>query len=216
MVRKMLARAIAWIGLLALCFALPAKATEQLPADIRAQFGSVEITEAAFLDGSEKIWFVLVRTPDRMNRLLCYRLESGTWIQRFMTSDAVPQGEGRISLRMTVSAQFYTDGHASSRPVLEILQYGTGSQSDSVLQRLSFLLSDSGVWTLFHASFAGQDMTLKVEENALTFTTLPWMDRYESHTVEVRIERDLRRVVWEDIPRNMEQAMEIRGQAALE
>ena len=76
---------------LLLCVLSPAQASAQLPTDIRAQFGSIEITGTAYWDTPGSTWFVLIRTPDRVNRLLCYTLQSGTWVQEFQAAESVPQ-----------------------------------------------------------------------------------------------------------------------------
>ena len=74
-----------------LCCAHAAQATSaQLPLDIKAQFGSIEITDTAYWDSPGSTWFVLIRTPDGVNRLLCYVLENGVWTQKFQTAAAMP------------------------------------------------------------------------------------------------------------------------------
>ena len=78
---------------LLLCVLSPAQASAQLPTDIRAQFGGIEITGTAYWDTPGSTWFVLIRTPDKVNRLLCYTLQNGSGLQECQAADAVPQGE---------------------------------------------------------------------------------------------------------------------------
>ena len=108
--RQAIARAILF---LLLCCAFPARASQQLPTDIRIQFGNVEIVDTACWEGPESTWFVLVRTPDKMNRLLCYTRENGTWIQRFQTSSAVPQGPERVRIVITDKVQDFVNDRKS-------------------------------------------------------------------------------------------------------
>ena len=88
-----------------------AEASGQLPLDIRARFGGIEITDTAYWDSPESTWFVLIRTPDRTNILLCFVLENGTWTQKFQTDTAVPQGEDRVSILFTDQVKESTDGN---------------------------------------------------------------------------------------------------------
>ena len=46
-------------------------------------------------------WFVLVRTPDGTNMLVCFVLSNGAWVQAFHTAAAIPQGDGRVRIHFT-------------------------------------------------------------------------------------------------------------------
>ena len=110
-----------------LCCAHAAQATSaQLPLDIKAQFGSIEITDTAYWDSPGSTWFVLVRTPDGVNRLLCYVLENGVWTQKFQTAAAMPQGKNRIKIYVTDKVLDLANDRTIPGPVLIVMQYGTG------------------------------------------------------------------------------------------
>ena len=83
---------------LLLCGLPAVQASTRLPTDIRAQFGGIEITGTAYWDTPGSTWFVLIRTPDRVNRLLCYTLQNGAWVQKFQAAESVPQGEGTVRI----------------------------------------------------------------------------------------------------------------------
>ena len=81
------------LGLILIAFCVcPALAEQPLPAEIRNSMSGMEILQSACWESPGSTWFVLIRTPDRNNMLLCFELHDGLWIQSFHTSTAVPQG----------------------------------------------------------------------------------------------------------------------------
>ena len=189
--------------------ACTAQASKQLPADIRCQFGSIHITDTTYWDGNGNTWFLLIRTPDHVNRLLCYTLENGTWMQRIQTSEAVPQGEERVRIVITNQVQDFVTNRTITGPILMIMQYGSGEYESSVMLHYAFRRNESGEWQLFSATFQEEQVHLDFEEDSITFRTPIDQDHYAFHTVQGSFERDLRHVRFPEIPRTPEQAQEI-------
>ena len=165
---------------LLLCVLSPAQASGQLPTDIRAQFGSIEITGTAYWNTPGSTWFVLIRTPDRVNRLLCYTLENGTWTQEFQTAESVPQGEGIVRILFSDREKEIIDGQPIIRPVLMITQNGTGEDESRVIRQYEFLRSSSGEWDLIRAFFPDGPLRLEFGDGILSFQlpdglqAVPW------------------------------------------
>lgn len=205
--RKKQIRAAVLLGLALLICRLPAaQASGQLPADIRAQFGGIEITDSAYWDSPGSTWFVLIRTPDRVNRLLCYTLESGAWTQQFQTSAAVPQGDGRVRILFSDQVKEITGSGTVIKPVLTVLQYGTGPDEPSMRLQLEFMRSVSGIWNLFRAVFSDEQMCLDIDEDNVAFRPAADPDSDRLQTVTVTLERDLRHMNLAEIPKIPEQA----------
>ena len=64
---------------------------EELPGEIRSALEGtgMEILKTAGWQNPGPAWFVLVRTPDGTNLLLCFEEADGRWVQRFHTADAL-------------------------------------------------------------------------------------------------------------------------------
>ena len=204
-------RAGAFLLALLLCAAVfmpAALASRQLPLDIRAQFGSIEITDSTYWDSPET-WFVLIRTPDKVNRLLCYVLKNGTWTQKFQTAAAVPQGQGKVRIVFTDQVRDFVHDRIIPGPVLVIMQYGTGLYESSVMARCGFVSSGPDTWMLFDAFFQDEQADVEIGEDTVTFRTPIDQDHERIKTVPVSIERDLRVLDFTEIPRTPEQAQEI-------
>ena len=205
--RKKQIRAAVLLGLALLICRLPAaRASGQLPADIRAQFGGIEITDSAYWDSPGSTWFVLIRAPDRVNRLLCYTLESGAWTQQFQTSAAVPQGDGRVRILFSDQVKEITGSGTVIKPVLTVLQYGTGPDEPSMRLQLEFMRSASGIWNLFRAVFSDEQMCLDIDEDNVAFRPAADPDSDRLQTVTVTLERDLRHMNLAELPKIPEQA----------
>ncbi len=193
-----------------LCCAHAAQATSaQLPLDIKAQFGSIEITDTAYWDSPGSTWFVLIRTPDGVNRLLCYVLENGVWTQKFQTAAAMPQGKNRVRLYITDKVEDFVNDRIIPGPVLIVMQYGTGEYESSVMLHYRFVRSDPETWTLVKASFWEEQTYLDIEADSVTFRMPD--DQYHDirKTIPLRMERDLRKIDFTEIPRTAEQAKEL-------
>ena len=191
---------------LLICGPASAQASGQLPTDIRAQFGGIEITDTAYWDSPGSTWFVLIRTPDRVNRLLCYTLEGGAWTQQFQTSAAVPQGDGRVRILFSDQVKEITGSDTVIKPVLSVLQYGTGPDEPSMRLQLEFMRSASGIWNLFRAVFSDEQMCLDIDEDNVAFRPAADPDSDRLQTVTVTLERDLRHMNLAEIPKTPEQA----------
>lgn len=183
-----------------------AAAAGQLPLDIRARFGGIEITDTAYWDSPESTWFVLIRTPDGTNMLICFVLEQGTWTQKFQTDAALPQGDGKVRILFSDRVRESVDGRESVQPILTIMQTGTGAGEASVNVQTEFLRSFSGEWNLIRAYFAKEQVCLEISEDTVTFSSPAGQDPAQSHTVRTGIERDLRRIDLDGIPRSPEEA----------
>ena len=201
-------RAVILLGLALLICRLPAAgASGQLPTDIRAQFGGIEITDAAYWDSPGSTWFVLIRTPDQTNRLLCYTLENGIWTQKFQTNSAVPQGDGRVRILFSDQVKEITGSGTVTKPVLTVMQYGTGADELSVLLQVDFLRSVSGTWNLYRAEFAEEQMHLDILEDTVIFRHADEQETDITETVQYTLERDMRAVDLSEIPKTPEQAL---------
>ena len=199
------------LAILAGCFlaavlACSALASGQLPLDIRARFGSIEITDTAYWDSPESTWFVLIRTPDGTNMLLCFVLERGTWTQKFQTDAAIPQGSGRVRILFSGRVRESANGRDSVQPILMITQYGTGDGEASAEVQEEFLRSSGGEWNLIRAYFAREQVFLEISEDAVTFSSPGGEAPETKRTVRIETERDLRRLDLNRIPLSPEEA----------
>ena len=191
---------------LAAVLACSALASGQLPLDIRARFGSIEITDTAYWDSPESTWFVLIRTPDGTNMLLCFVLERGMWTQKFQTDAAIPQGSGRVRILFSGRVRESANGRDSVQPILMITQYGTGDGEASAEVQEEFLRSSGGEWNLIRAYFAKEQVSLEISEDAVTFSSPAAQDPEQKRTVRIETERDLRRLDLGRIPLSPEEA----------
>lgn len=207
--RKKHIRAAILLGLALLICSFPAvRASGQLPTDIRAQFGGIEITDAAYWDSPGSTWFVLIRTPDKANRLLCYTLESGTWTQKFQTSTAVPQGDGKVRILFSDQEKEIAGGVTVIKPVLTVMQYGTGTDELSVRLRVEFQRSVTGVWNLVRVDFTEEQTHLDILEDTVIFRSAGGPEPDRPEIIPYTLERDLRCIDLSEIPKTPEQAQQ--------
>ena len=189
---------------LLLCGLPAVQASTQLPTDIRAQFGSIEITGTAYWDTPGSTWFVLIRTPDRVNRLLCYTLQNGTWTQEFQAAESVPQGEGTVRILFSDREKEIIDGQPVIRPVLMITQNGTGGDESRMIRQYEFLRSAAGEWNLVRAFFPDGPLRLEFGDGILSFQlpdsrqAVPWTSS-----------RDLRGISLAELPETPDQALQL-------
>ena len=189
---------------LLLCGLPAVQASTQLPTDIRAQFGGIEITGAAYWDTPGSTWFVLIRTPDKVNRLLCYTLENGTWVQEFQAADSVPQGEGTVRILFSDREKEIIDDQPVIRPVLMITQNGTGGDESRMIRQYEFLRSASGEWNLVRAFFPDGPLRLEFGDGILSIQfpdglqSVPWASA-----------RDLCGISLAGIPETPDQALQL-------
>ena len=191
---------------LLLCGLPAVHASTQLPTDIRAQFGSIEITGAAYWDTPGSTWFVLIRTPDKVNRLLCYTLQNGTWVQEFQVAESVPQGEGVVRILFSDREKEIIDGQPVICPVLMITQNGTGKDESRMIRQYEFLRSAAGEWNLVRAFFPDGPLHLEFGDGILSFQlpdslqSVPWASA-----------RDLRGISLSELPETPDQALQLIG-----
>lgn len=192
-----------------LCCVYAAQATAQLPLDIKNQFGNAEIVDSTYWDSPGSTWFVLVRTPDGVNHLVCYVLEDGTWTQKFQTAAAMPQGKNRVKIYITDKVEDFVNNRIIRGPVLAVMQYGTGEHESGIMAHYGFVRSDPETWTLFSAFFWEEQTDLDIEEDSVTFRTP--VDQYhdDRKTVPLHMERDLKKIDFTEIPRTAEQAKKL-------
>ena len=189
---------------LLLCGLPAVQASTRLPTDIRAQFGGIEITGAAYWDTPGSTWFVLIRTPDKVNRLLCYTLQNGTWVQEFQAAESVPQGEGTVRILFSDREKDIIDGQPVIRPVLMITQNGTGEDESRVIRQYEFLRSAAGEWNLIRAFFPDGPLRLEFGDGILSFQlpdglqAVPWTSS-----------RDLRGISLSELPETPDQALQL-------
>ena len=207
--RKKHIRAVILLGLALLICSFPAvRASGQLPTDIRAQFGGIEITDAAYWDSPGSTWFVLIRTPDKANRLLCYTLENGTWTQKFQTSTAVPQGDGKVRILFSDQEKEIAGGVTVIKPVLTVMQYGTGTDELSVRLRVEFQRSVTGVWNLVRVDFTEEQTHLDILEDTVIFRSAADQGTDRTEIIPYTMDRDLRSIDLSEIPKTPEQALQ--------
>ena len=207
--RKKIIRAASLLGLALIICSLPsARAAGQLPTDIRAQFGGIEITDSAYWDSPGSTWFVLIRTPDQTNRLLCYTLENGTWTQKFQTGAAVPQGDGRVRILFSGQEKETTVSGTVTKPLLTIMQYGTGTDELSIRLQAEFLRSVSGEWNLVRAVFPEEQMHLDFLEDTVIFRSASEQETDLTEMIPYIMDRDLRCIDLSEIPKTPEQALQ--------
>ena len=192
-----------------LCCAHAAQATAQLPLDIKNQFGNAEIIDSTYWDSPGSTWFVLVRTPDGVKHLVCYVLENGTWTQKFQTAAAVPQGQGRVRIVFSDNVLDFANDRIIPGPVLVVVQYGTGVYESDVLVHYGFVRTDPETWTLVSAFFQEEQTHVDIEADYVTFRTPVDQNHDDRKTVPFRMERDLRKIDFSEIPRTAEQAKEL-------
>ncbi len=180
----------------------PVQAEEQLPAEIKTALAGMEITKTASWEGPGGTWFILIRTPEGMNVLLCFELQDGRWLQRFQTSAAVPQGEAGVKrLLITDQVRDFVYDCTWLGPILMIL---TDDGGYTGYQR-----SDAGQWNLFKAFYLDEQVHLDFDEASITYRTPIDQDHDRFETVQGSFERDLTKVDINTIPRSPQQAREL-------
>lgn len=187
--------------ILAVVLLCPARAEDQLPEEIRDSLGGMKIVRTAHWDGLESTWFVLVRTPDGENMLVCFVREDGSWVRSFYTAAAIPQGEDAVEY-LVVSDHMvsFQDGRTRviTGPIL-VMPEKSGS-------RTSYLLNGSGQWELFNVFWYDEQVTLEFSDGSVEFRSPVDQDHERVITVQGSFERDLRKVVYTEIPRSPQQA----------
>ncbi len=179
----------------------PVQAEEQLPAEIQNALAGMEIIRTAYWESPGSTWFVLIRTPDGINMLLCFELHDGNWIQSFHTSAAVPQGKPGVKrLFITDQVQDFVYNRTWTGPILMILT------DDGYT---SYQRSASGQWELFKVFFHDEQIHLDFDDESVTYRTPIDQDHNRFETVHGTFERDLRKVDFNRIPRSPQQAQEM-------
>ena len=184
----------------------PVQAGEQLPAEIKSALTGMEISQTAYWESPGSTWFVLIRTPDRMNMLLCFELHDGNWIQSFHTSTAVPQGKISVErLHITDKVQDFVYNRTWPGPILMILTDDGGYTS--------YQRSDSGQWNLFKVFYLDEQIHLDFDDESVTYCIPIDQDHNKFETVYGSFERDLKKIDINAIPRSPQQAQEVLNDA---
>ena len=179
-----------------------ASAVEQLPEEIRNVLSGAEITHSAFWDGPGSTWFVVIRTSDQTNTLVCFEQHDNRWIQRFHTNTAVPQGNVGVKLiHITDKVEDFVYNRTWPGPVLMILM-DDGSYT-------SYQRSDSGQWNLFKVFYQNEQVYLDFEDESIIYRTPIDQDHSKFETVYGSFERDLRKTDLNSIPRTPVQAQKM-------
>lgn len=194
--------------------AVPAMAAIELPFEIREAFRHADIISAAQWNEPDKdTCFVLVRTKEGTNSLVCFINENGTWIEEFSTHEAIPQGDNRVDLQISDGAWSFRNAQNDARqylegPILIILQYGI--DGGSIEQMLSFQRSDTGVWNLIALRNYPASAVISIDAESVTYYRVV-ADKGQDMvigTVLCSFERDLRDIRLLDIPLTFQQAQD--------
>lgn len=178
-----------------------AYAEEPLPDAIRDKLSGAKITHSAFWNGPDSTWFILIRTPEEKNLLLCFEQQDSKWVQSFQTSAAVPQGNvGVEALVITDKVRDFVYNRTLQGPILVILTDDGG--------HTSYQRSESGQWNLITVFFFDEQIHLDFDEESVTYRTLIDQDHDQFETVYGSFERDLEKVDINTIPRSPHQAKE--------
>lgn len=174
-------------------------ADKQLPEEILNVLSGKEITHSAFWDGPGSTWFVVIRTPDKTNVMLCFELRDSGWVQSFHTSAAVPQGNiGIKRIFITDKVEDFVYNRTWPGPILMIL---TDDGSYTSYQR-----SDSGRWNLFKVFYLDEQVHLDFDDDSIIFRAPIDQDHNKFEAVYGNFERDLRKIDLNGIPRTPAQA----------
>ena len=180
-----------------------ANAEEQLPPEIENSLSGMEITDSAYWDSPDSVWFVLAKTPEGTNTLYCFTITGSEWTENFSTTAAIPQGENKVtihisdrSVRFSPEPEQVFDG-----PILIIEQYGTGEYEESIVVNMCYQRVNGDEWKLFSAFFWQEQMSLDVDDEKIIFSKAIDHDRDEVYIFQGEIERDLRKTDFETIPR---------------
>lgn len=194
---------------------VPAMAAIELPFEIREALQHAAIVSAAQWNESDKdAWFVLVRTKEGTNSLVCFINENGTWIEEFSTHEAIPQGGNRIDLQISDGAWSFRNAQNDERrylegPILIILQYGM--DGGSIEQMLSFQRSDMGGWNLIALRNYPASAVINIDAEFVTYFHVV-ADKGQDMaigTVLCGFERDLRYLRLSDVPLTFQQAQDM-------
>ncbi len=195
--------------------AVPAMAAIELPFEIREAFQHADIISAAQWNEPDKdTCFVLVRTKEGTNSLVCFINENGTWIEEFSTREAIPQGDNRVDLQISDGAWSFRNAQNDARqylegPILIILQYGI--DGGSIEQMLSFQRSDMGGWNLIALRNYPVSAVINIDAGAVTYYRVV-TDKGQDMvigTAPCGFERDLRYLRLSDIPLTFQQAQDM-------
>ena len=195
--------------------AVPAMAAIELPFEIREAFQHADIISATRWNKSGKdTCFVLVRTKEGTNSLVCFINGNETWIEEFRTHEAIPQGDNRIDLQISDGAWNFRNaqkdkGQYLEGPILIILQFGM--DGGSIEQMLGFQRSNMGGWKLIALRNYPASALINIDDEAVTYYRVvadKGQDRFIG-TVLCGFERDLRYIHLLDIPLTFQQAQDI-------
>ena len=193
-------------GLVLAVVSVCAAQAEQLPTEILDSIEELQILKTAYWDAPGSTWFVFARTPYGANMLLCFMQEGGSWVRSFYTVDAVPQGDDVIGyLFITDKVTSFRNNRTRVIPGPFLVLSETNGC------RTAYRRDDAGQWNLYNAFWLKEQMSLDFSDDGIEFRSPIDQDHDRVETVPGRFERDLRKVVYDAIPRTPQQARETPG-----
>ena len=175
---------------------------EELPAEIRNALDGnrMEILKTAGWQNPGPAWFVLVRTPDGTNLLLCFEEADGRWVQRFHTAAAVPQGKTAVDyLYVSEQSQSFVYNKIWQGPIL-LISCDNGDF-------FAYERTAPGQWDLLSAFYLEEQVHVDFIDGEVKYRTPIDQNNNRIITVRVPLERDLRKVDITRIPKTPEAAL---------
>ena len=136
-------------GLVLMVVCMCAAAAEQLPAGIWDTFSDdTKIESSASWEdpGRGTAWFVLVKDSGGINTLYCFGQKNGSWVKKFATSKAVPQGKNSVGMYISEYMEDNQTGKYFAGPILAIWQADEDNEYTEFYS--AYQLSSSGQWNL--------------------------------------------------------------------
>ncbi|MGN0755039.1 MAG: hypothetical protein ACI4ME_11330 [Aristaeellaceae bacterium] len=179
---------------------------EALPQDVAEYFSSDSYSIESLCE-IENYFFVAAKNEQGTNVLFAFRKAKDGWNFSFKTSKAVPQGEGALLLSNAQGTQRLVDDKTYQLPTLSIGQLETKFGGEYCERGAAYELRE-GQWYL-------EDMwSLTDNEYWITFhnSELTYYDDYEAYrpsgVITATVQRDLRYVSLDAIPKTIEKARE--------
>ena len=193
-------------GLVLMVVCMCAAAAEQLPAGIWDTFSDdTKIESSASWEdpGRGTAWFVLVKDSGGINTLYCFGQKNGSWVKKFATSKAVPQGKNSVGMYISEYMEDNQTGKYFAGPILAIWQADEDNEYTEFYS--AYQLSSSGQWNLIRIwSLTGYG-SMEIGKDSITYYRDVEDARVEG-TVKGTFQRDLRYVSLAAVPKTYKQA----------
>lgn len=181
-------------------------ADEGLPADVAAYFATDSYQIESHCE-IENYFFVAAENEQGTKLLFAFKQAKNGWNFSFKTSKAVPQGEGALVLSNAKGTQRLVDDKTYRLPTLSIGQLETKFGGEYCEQGAAYELRE-GQWYLEDLwSLTGSQYWITFHDSELTY-----YDDYEAYrssgVITATVQRDLRYVSLEAIPKTIEKARE--------